>query len=75
MTSRHNPGSAPVLTEKEWELILAALDACQHHAVYRALREKIAPVAKTAGVSLLAGAAAAPLALEGDGRSRLDFAG
>ena len=72
MTSR---ASAPDLTAKEWGLILTALNAYQHHAVYRALQEKIAPLAKAKGLPLLV--AAAPPAPEGDanGRNRPDLAG
>lgn len=75
MTSRHNPVSTPDLTAEEWGLILAALDGYQHHAVYRALHEKIAPLAKAKGIPLLV--ATAPPVPERDrkGRSRPDLAG
>ena len=78
MTRRDDPARMPDLTAKEWGLILMALNAYQHHAAYRALHEKIAPVAKTAGIPLLV--ATAPPAAEndrkgGNGRTRPDLMG
>jgi|GEM_PF-6439397 len=39
----HAPAAGPHLTTEEWGLILKALSAYRHNAVYRDLYEKLAP--------------------------------
>ena len=60
MTIRTIRASNLALTASEWEMIMTALDAYQHHSAFRDLRDKLAA---TAGASSTAAAA-------GGGRSR-----
>ena len=46
----HSHARPSTLTATDWELILAALDAYQHHAAYRDLHGKVARLAQAAGV-------------------------
>lgn len=49
MTRRHSIASPSTLTASEWELILVALEAYQHHTAYRDLHGKVARLAKAEG--------------------------
>lgn len=74
MTIRHEPACTLELTAKEWELTLTALRAYQHHTLYRALHEKIAPFSGAQDVSLLVASIAPPARHPGTGRTRLPYA-
>lgn len=60
MTIRATRASNLTMTASEWERIMTALDAYQHHSAFRDLRDKLA---MTAGASSTAAAA-------GGGRSQ-----